>query len=174
MERFRNPRNSLDKLESSEDNTLDRVEHLCPLDNGCHITTSTCNIGALDRLVLELILMTLVQLDIRSLTDFRRVNRRAMQVVDLISPYKKIITQAPIAIRVILSIGAGRWITCLDLYNKLRTQKCEVCGDSGRISSTSTKRGQRELCIMQEGPRHATFHKEYPWKIFPSRFVTTD
>ncbi|KAL4905246.1 hypothetical protein BDW74DRAFT_178251 [Aspergillus multicolor] len=113
------------------DHTLDDNETLCALDNGRHHPAPDATLGALDTLPLELLNMLLTLLDIRSLTDFRRVNQRAMQVVNSIPQYRTITEHAPTSLRAMLSIGTGRWISSQDLYNKLYTAECDICGDFG-------------------------------------------
>lgn len=56
-------------------NSLDRT---CPLDNGQHRREPEHGLGLLERLPLELVDDILYKLDLRTLTDFRRVNARAM------------------------------------------------------------------------------------------------
>jgi hypothetical protein len=71
------------------------------------------DLGTLALLPLELLHMSMSQLDIQTLADFRRVSRRAMQVVDSIPLFKNIVTRAPLVLLAILSIGVGQWITAL-------------------------------------------------------------
>ncbi|KAG7135408.1 hypothetical protein HYQ46_008930 [Verticillium longisporum] len=71
------------------DNTLDdaQLETRCPLDNGRHadaLMSTHYPAGQLDQLPAELLIQILLQIDIPSLTHFRRVNRRAMGLVDSI------------------------------------------------------------------------------------------
>ncbi|KAK2845244.1 hypothetical protein FQN49_005913 [Arthroderma sp. PD_2] len=135
------------------DHRLDDIEDLCPLDNGRHQHVTTSNIGALEQLPLELLHMMLVQLDIRSLTDFRRVNGRARQLTDSIPQYQKIIKHAPETIRGILSIETGRWFTCENLYKTLCTAECDICGDFGGYLYLLTCRRACYFCF--------TKHPEY-------------
>ncbi|QKX54494.1 uncharacterized protein TRUGW13939_01581 [Talaromyces rugulosus] len=109
-----------------EDYTLDHIRYV-HLDKGQrgHLVP-TQRLGAL-----ELLHMVLIQLDIPSLTAFRRVNRRATSIVDLVPQYKAITTHAPVTLWGIFTIGTGRWISCQDLYEKLSTAECESCGDFG-------------------------------------------
>jgi hypothetical protein len=60
------------------DHTLNSHSHLCRLDNGKHTSPAKGNLGGLDKLPREILEMILRQLDIQTLTKFRRVNRRAM------------------------------------------------------------------------------------------------
>lgn len=115
-----------------KDHTLDDIGTLCALDNGHHYPTPTYTLAVLDQLPLEIVYMILIRSGIRSLTDFRRVNHRAMQTVDSIPQYKAIVTHVSVSLRGILTIGSGCLITCQDLYDKLCTAKCDVCGDFGR------------------------------------------
>lgn len=126
----------------------------CPLDNGKHTnsdttTTADKSLGHLERLPLELINMVLMQLDIRSLTDFRRVNRRAMQTIDNIPQYGKIVTHAPISLQGTLSIGSGRYFSCQDLYKALCTANCETCGKTGGYLYLITCRRVCFQCFTQ-------------------------
>lgn len=72
-----------------KDCTLDDqdLEQSCPLDNGKHQSRLKHDLGDLDALPVEITGNILIQIDLRTLTDFRRVNNRAMQVVDSILEY---------------------------------------------------------------------------------------
>lgn len=85
--------------------------------------------GMFDALPLELLHQTLVQLDLRSLMNFRYVNRRAAELVESEPQYKAIAKFAQNALRGILSVQTGTWTTCAMLFNKLVTPECEECGD---------------------------------------------
>jgi hypothetical protein len=87
------------------------------------------SVGVLDALPLELLQEILSQIDLQTLTDFQRVNRGAAKLVNSLPQLKAINTHAPNALRGILSIKTGRWITCATLYEKLCTPGCEECGD---------------------------------------------
>jgi hypothetical protein len=113
-----------------KDNTLDEnLAPACPLDNGHVFENPRNDLGLLDRLPLELLHIVLAQLDISTLTDLRRLNRRALQVVDKIPQYQVIVTHAQNVLQAILSIETGRWITCQVLYDAFCTADCETCGD---------------------------------------------
>lgn len=135
-----------------EDQTLDDndLAEGCPLDNGRHLITPKFSLGALDSLPLELLSAILVQTDLRSLTDFRRVNQRAVEVVDSIPEYKAIVANAPDSLRGILTIETGRWITCHDLYEKLCTAECEQCGDFGGFLYIATCRRVCFICLSEK------------------------
>jgi hypothetical protein len=133
------------------DHTLDDIEYFCNLNNGRYdYVNPTHTLGALDRLPVELLNMVLTQLTIRSLADFRRVNRRAMQVVDSVPEYKAIVTYIPTSLRGILSIGTGEWILCQDLYQKLCTAECDSCGDFGGYLYLITCRRVCFLCFTEK------------------------
>lgn len=87
------------------------------------------DLGTLDVLPLELLQQVIPQLDLSSLSAFRRVNRRAVQVVDSTPQYKAIAKHARNVLRAILSVGTGQWITCEAVYEALCTAECERCGD---------------------------------------------
>ncbi|KAG6896748.1 hypothetical protein C0993_008127 [Termitomyces sp. T159_Od127] len=113
------------------DNKLDdaQLEIRCPLDNGRHDckTISTCfPANELDRLPLELIIEVLLQLDIPSLTRFRGLSRRTMELVNSVRQYTAIIEHCPNIIRAIVSIQADGF-DCGTLYRTLCTSRCSTC-----------------------------------------------
>ncbi|KAF4982500.1 hypothetical protein FZEAL_1893 [Fusarium zealandicum] len=112
------------------DNTLDNAQLVtrCPLDNGRYTDASIpprCSAGQLDRLPAELLIQVLLYTDLPSLTRFRRVNRRAMELVDSVPQYDAIIKHCPNIIRAILSIQAGSF-NCNILYTTLSTTRCST------------------------------------------------
>lgn len=106
-------------------------------------------IGVLDTLPAELLNMILTEIDLQTLVSFRRVNRRAAEVVDHVSSYKAIATNAPHALRGILSIQTGRWITCRTLYEKLCLARCETCADFGGYLYLITCKRVCFLCLSE-------------------------
>lgn len=113
------------------DNTLDNAQLAtrCPLDNVRRSDTSIparFAVGQLDQLPTELLTQVLLDTDIPSLTGFRRVNRRAMELVDSIPQYAAIIKHCPDIIRAILSIQADAF-DCRELYRVLSTTRCSTC-----------------------------------------------
>ena len=123
------------RTNNSRDNTLDhaQLETRCPLDIGRHDCTpiSTCLFtNQLDRLPLELLIEVLLQLDIPSLTRFRGLNRRAMELVNSVHPYTAIIKHCPNIIRAIVSIQADGF-DCSTLYRTLCTSRCFTCNRFG-------------------------------------------
>ncbi|KAM6536623.1 hypothetical protein FALCPG4_002612 [Fusarium falciforme] len=110
--------------------TLD--ENLPPFPRGTHRRRPPeASAGLLDRLPAELLHLTLTHLDIRSLIDFRLTNRRAAEMVDYLPQFRAVSAHARNALRGILAIGTGRWITCATLYEKICTSKCDCCGGQG-------------------------------------------
>ncbi|KID93402.1 F-box domain, cyclin-like protein, partial [Metarhizium majus ARSEF 297] len=106
------------------DNTLDdaQLTTRCPLDNGRHTDASILtrhSVGQLDQLPAELLIQVLLYNDIPSLTVFRRVNRRAMELVDSVPQYAAII-------RAILAVEADAF-DCRVLYRTLSTSRCSTC-----------------------------------------------
>lgn len=87
----------------SQDYTLEddrwKIRKLYALDNGKHSIVPARTLGDLEELPLELQQPVLAQLDVKTLTDFRRVNKRAMQVVDSLYQYRAIIRHGPVIIR---------------------------------------------------------------------------
>ena len=117
------------------DNTLDnaQLKTRCPLDNGRHncMPISTCfATNQLDRLPIELIIEVLLRLDIPSLTRFRGLNRRTMELVNSVHQYTAIIKHCPNIIRAIVSIQADGF-DCGTLYRTLCTSRCLTCDRAG-------------------------------------------
>lgn len=115
------------------DYTLDAnsLAQRCPLDNHRVAKDGPNDLGDLEILSLELLHAILALVDVKTLTDFRRVNHQALGVVNSLPHYASVIKFAPDVIRGILSIETGRWITCQLLYDTLRSPNCESCGDFG-------------------------------------------
>lgn len=122
----------------------------CPLDNSRHDSASECDVGNLDKLPLELLSAVLVEVHLDSLTNFRRVNHRAMEVVDSVPEYKAIVYYAPNTLRGILAIETGTWISCQTLYDKLCTAECEHCGDFGGYLYLVTCKRVCCLCFSKQ------------------------
>ncbi|KAI1188651.1 hypothetical protein F5B17DRAFT_394761 [Nemania serpens] len=115
------------------DYTLDDadLETRCPLDNGRHLLPPPQeSLGQLDMLPLELLICVFVTLDLPLLTVFRRVNRRAMGLVDSLHQYQMVLKHCPNVLCAILSINA-RHFDCRTLYKTLSTSKCEGCDRVG-------------------------------------------
>ncbi|EFZ03050.1 F-box domain protein [Metarhizium robertsii] len=117
------------------DNTLDNAQLTtrCPLDNGRHTDASIParhSVGQLDQLPAELLIQVLLCTDIPSLTAFRRVNRRAMELVDSVPEYAAIIKHCPDIIRAILAVEADAF-DCRVLYRTLSTSRCSTCSHFG-------------------------------------------
>ena len=120
-------------LPNIPDHTLDDndLARQCPLDNGRRSFSPKFGLGDLDSLPPELLTLILAQIDIQSLTGFRRVNQRAMEWVESLPQYKALVTHAPALLRGILGIETGQWFSCQDLFDTFCTANCEVCGDFG-------------------------------------------
>ena len=132
--------------------TLDEndLERTCPLDCGRHNIEPEYGLGVLDRLPLELLSDILVEIDIRSLMDFRRVNQRAMEVVDSIPKFQTIMRHSPNSLRGILSIESGFRISCLALFYTLCNPTCESCGDFGGYMYVLTCSRVCFLCLSED------------------------
>ncbi|PNS19669.1 Nucleic-acid-binding protein from mobile element jockey [Sphaceloma murrayae] len=117
------------------DHTLDDAQLAirCPLDNGGHINASSSPrypAGRLDQLPAELLTQVLLWLDLPSLTDFRRVNRRTMELVDSIPQYDAIVKHCPNILRAVISLQANAF-SCGQLYATLGTTQCSTCEHYG-------------------------------------------
>jgi hypothetical protein len=62
----------------------------CSLSSGNHQIGNTTGLGALDALSLELQHLVLGNVDVKTLLNFRRVNKKALDVVDGITSFKKV------------------------------------------------------------------------------------
>ena len=120
------------------------------LDNGHHRIEPRYGLGVLDQLPLELLSEILVHVDLRTLTDFRRVNQRAMQVIDSIPKYQVIVEHGAQALQCILSMETGGHASCLDLFHMLCNPYCEECGDLGEMIYLPTCKRICESCSKQK------------------------
>ncbi|KIW14454.1 hypothetical protein PV08_07238 [Exophiala spinifera] len=125
---------SLDATERWDNAGLNQVDNTL-LDNLSTIgespdgdTQIEGNLGTLEKLPHGVLWSVLAQLDVCTVRTFRRVNRQAQELVDALTHYNTINTHAPHVIPAILSIEAGRWISCGDLWKAFCTATCEECG----------------------------------------------
>lgn len=137
-----------------DDNYLERT---CLLDDGRHHTNPKFDLGVLDRLPVELLSDMLVQIDLRSPTDFPRVNQRVMQVVDSIPQYQTIVKHGLAPLRGILILETGLRISCQDLFRTLRKPQCEDCDDFGGFIYVLTCSRVCFLCFSEECRCHEVF-----------------
>ncbi|KAI0837090.1 hypothetical protein F5Y06DRAFT_271969 [Hypoxylon sp. FL0890] len=114
------------------DRTLDDadLETRCPLDNGRHSIQPRQSLGQLDALPLELLTEVLIAIDLPTLTAFRRVNCRAMSIVDSLHQYRMISEHCINVLRAVISLKAASF-DCRTLYETLSTRKCEACDRFG-------------------------------------------
>lgn len=105
------------------------LERGCPLDLGRHHIDPRNNLGVLDALPEELLGDIFVQLDLQSLVDFRRVNQRAMQVVNSIPQFRTIVKHSLSPLRSMINTGAASRVTCQDLFEAMSRWKCRLCDD---------------------------------------------
>lgn len=122
-------------MQLSCDYTLDdrQLAKRCPLDNGRHtsiLAPPRYSVGQLDKLPAEVLTRVLVRLDMPSLTHFRRVNRRTMEIVDSTPQYAAVIKHCPNIIRATVSLQADAF-DCHTLYATLNTARCSTCDHFG-------------------------------------------
>ena len=134
------------------DNTLD--ENLPAPPTRFEITgvrrTPTASLGALDLLPVELLHIILRQSDLQSISNFRRVNRRADAILDSVQEYRALTVYARHALTGILTIETGRFITCQSLYLALCTANCELCGDFAGFLYILTCKRVCFLCLSHD------------------------
>jgi len=149
--------------------TNEQLEEHCPLDNGRHDCTPISTgfaTSQLDRLPVELVIEILLLLDIPSLTRFRRLNRRAMQLVNSIRQYAAIIQHCPYIIRVIISIQADAF-DCATLYRTLCTTRCSTCNRFGDRLYLIVCRRVCYFCFTNR-PEYFTIKSEEVYELFIS------
>jgi hypothetical protein len=113
------------------------LESQCPLDNGRRRTQPfpgdsdrPSTLGLLESFPLEIIQAVLIRLSVPSLTTFRRVNRRAIVLVDSLPRYRVLWDHCPNVLRAIVSLDAQSY-DCRTLFATLSTSKCNTCGQFG-------------------------------------------
>jgi hypothetical protein len=89
------------------------------------------NLGALAALPVELLQQGLLDLDLRTLSAFRSLNRLAADIVDALPEYSSIRRHAPATLLGAQAIGVDAHITLRALLATLRSPECEDCGDFG-------------------------------------------
>ncbi|OJZ80473.1 hypothetical protein ASPFODRAFT_106921, partial [Aspergillus luchuensis CBS 106.47] len=138
-----------------KDHTLDGIDKVSQgLDNAPELDLNSrppCyGLGTLEKLPLEVIHLALILLDMQSLTDFRRVSRRARQVADSVPQFRHILNHVPASIRASLIIETTRYFSCQELYQTLCTAECESCGDFGGYLYLLTCRRVCFLCFTEK------------------------
>lgn len=98
----------------------------CPLDNGRHTPAPRHLLGRLNDLPPEVLVAVLLSLDLVSLTTFRRVNNRAMETVDSIAEYSRIVQHCPDVLRAVICLGATSY-DCATLHRTLCQWRCRRC-----------------------------------------------
>jgi hypothetical protein len=130
------------------DHTLDENLPQFPSQNGR--LEAKANAGIFETLPLEILQDVLVQLDLRSLMNFRYVNKRAVELVASLPQYITITKHAQNALCGILCIQTGVWITCEMLYKKLFIHGCEECGDFAAYLYIITCKRVCFLCLSEK------------------------
>lgn len=147
-----------------KDNTLDEnFRAFLPIQNTRNAPQT--DIGLLELLPLELLQASLLHLDLRSLIDFRMVNRRCCSTVDSIPQFGSIIKHGQVAVRAALAIQTALFITCEQLFHTLCTAECKTCGDVGGYIYMLTCERVCFLCFSND--------KRYlPYDLTPRKFKT--
>lgn len=116
----------------------DELQRYCPMDqassktpSASHMRNATASLGRFDKLPVETAQNILSNLDLGTLTSLRSTSKRLNLLVDSLFPYKEVSTHAPNALRALLSTGATRYFTAIDLQNALRSQECFLCSRFG-------------------------------------------
>ncbi|EEU37205.1 uncharacterized protein NECHADRAFT_37158 [Fusarium vanettenii 77-13-4] len=88
-------------------------------------------LGVLDLLTPELLVIILLQLDVVSYLQFRRVNRHARVVATLLHEYKLVSAHGLEGLVALLRTKLAEFFTIKDLYRPLVTYSCKLCGGFG-------------------------------------------
>lgn len=132
-----------------KDFTLDEnnLERDCPLDNGRHQKLPEYDLGTLDSLPLEILQEAISYLDFDTLAALRRVNARAMEVVESVPAYRATLQLCPNIVRGLYSIHYGAYVSLNTLWSTLGRARCEDCGDFGGYIYLLTCRRVCFLCF---------------------------
>ena len=130
------------------DNNQDLIWKRCPLDTGRHNLDPGHDLGTLDKLPVEVLTDVFDQCDIKSLTDFRRVNQRANKLIDSLPKYCTVVTHAANAIRGMLVTDIAYLTTLSQLYFQLCQYSCSSCGGFGGYLYLLTCRRLCYLCLQ--------------------------
>lgn len=147
-----------------KDNTLDENLPSFPSTQHTHNAPQT-DIGWLGQLPLELFQAVLLHLDLRSLINFRMVNRRGCLTVDSIPQFSSITKHAQVAIQAALAIQTAPWITCERLYDTLCTIECKTCGDFAGYIYMLTCERVCFLCLSDN-------ERFLPYDLTPRKYKT--
>ncbi|KAJ5898974.1 hypothetical protein N7495_003718 [Penicillium taxi] len=96
-----------------------------------NIHTTDSSLGNLQFLPREIVTDICSRLDIRSLMNFRHVNRCARQIARETRRYEAVVTHASKALCVALSTNVAAWFTMSDIFKALCTKNCDFCGGFG-------------------------------------------
>ena len=108
---------------------LAQIRRCIPLDNKLGLPPAKESLGALRVLPTELLRMVLAEVDVPSLTAFRRVNRAARTAVDAVPEYAYLHGHQPDVLRAVVATHAHAF-TCGELHAELRREDptCRSCG----------------------------------------------
>ncbi|KAF2105915.1 hypothetical protein BDV96DRAFT_591781 [Lophiotrema nucula] len=98
-----------------------------PLDYARLNPSPQLDLGAFDRLPVELQQRIIADLDVRTLLDFRRVNISARCVVDSTLVFLKVVENAPDALRMAIAIRTHHTFSIKQLCQKLCQRTCDNC-----------------------------------------------
>lgn len=105
-----------------------------PKPRGPRITKNYMNctpLGDLDSLPLELFNEILRCSDLRAVSEFRSLDRRARVVVQASFPYKLLVLKAPNILTPLEKTGIASHFSIDDVFYALSTASCHACGEFG-------------------------------------------
>jgi len=94
-------------------------------------STTCATLGDLDPVPLELLNEILRRSDLRAVSNFRSLNRRARTVVESSFPYKLLLRNAPHVVAALEKTGIASHFSVDDAFHALSTPSCNVCGKFG-------------------------------------------
>jgi hypothetical protein len=94
-------------------------------------SSTSCSLGQLGQLPIELLRMIFRNLDVQSYFRLRHVNREARAISTAVPEYQAIATHGLEGLRGMLRAGLAQTVTIGDLYKSLIRETCEVCGKFG-------------------------------------------
>ena len=130
--------NELAERESLPDSTIDsttlRVQFLQNFRlSSKRFGEARTHLGKLDAFPMEILQRALSEVDVRTLYNSRRVNRRALHAVHAIPNFSWVVAAAPDVLRAIIGTKFKNGPSLNVLYDTIRSPKCSSCDDFGPL-----------------------------------------
>ena len=147
--------------EGTLDDVLRETSETSPLAprKAPHRGLPVADCGVLESLPVEVIQTVAFQLDLRSLTSMRLVNRRLTDIIDRLPQYDLVMTYAREAMRAYHAIEFASHVTLAQLHGQMFTSECAVCGSFGGFLFLLTCERVCFMCVL-EHPRYLPLEPE--------------